>query len=182
MTRRRVPRRALVLSAPALLLLAGCAGAGKRGREPTPEADAAVLNGLLALEHEAAASYRLGRDRGGLREDRREQAMRFLEDHVRHAEAVSRIIVQLGGTPVAARLAAADFGLRADQLRSETDAIRLVAGIEKGLADAYLGAVPAVGDKLIAKAAANILGVETMHWTLWREALGEPPVPAPFVS
>jgi hypothetical protein len=141
-----------------------------------------VLNGLLALEYEAAAAYRLVRDRGGLRDDRRLLAVRFLEDHVRHGEAVSRTIVRLGGAPAGEHYDAADYGLSADQFREEADALRLVAGIEKGLADAYLGAVPAVGDKLLAKAAANILAVEAMHWTVWREALGEPPAPAPFLS
>jgi hypothetical protein len=175
-------RRRAVLSVPALLLLAGCAGPGTRDRRASPESDAAILNGLLALEREAAAAYRLARDRGGLREDRHVLAMSFLEDHVRHAEALSQTIVRLGGTPVADRYGPEAYGLSADQLRSEADAIRLVAGYEKGLADAYLGAVPAVGDKLLAKAAANILGVETMHWTVWREALGEPPAPAPFLS
>jgi hypothetical protein len=37
-------------------------------------------------------------------------------------------------------------------------------------------------DKDLAKAAASILGDETMHWAVLRNALGENPVPGAFIS
>ena len=51
---------------------------------------------------------------------------------------------------------------------------------EKGAASAYLGAVPQFANRDLAKAAASILGDETMHWAVLLGALGENPVPAAF--
>jgi len=42
--------------------------------------------------------------------------------------------------------------------------------------------VPLFRHRDLAKAAASILGDEAMHWALLRNALGEDPVPAAFVS
>ena len=56
------------------------------------------------------------------------------------------------------------------------------AGLEKGAVSAYLGAVPLFKDRELSKAAASILGDEAMHWAVLRQALGEEPVPAAFVS
>ncbi len=47
---------------------------------------------------------------------------------------------------------------------------------------AYLGAVPVFGNRDLAKAAASILGDEAMYWAILRNALGEVPVPAAFMS
>jgi rubrerythrin len=60
--------------------------------------------------------------------------------------------------------------------------LRFAAGLEKGAASAYLGAVPALDNKDLAKAAASILGDEAMHWAVLRNALGENPVPSAFIS
>ena len=56
--------------------------------------------------------------------------------------------------------------------------LRFAANYEKGAASAYLGAVPALMNKDLAKAAASILGDEAMHWAVLRNALGENPVSA----
>jgi len=42
--------------------------------------------------------------------------------------------------------------------------------------------VPVFQNRDLAKAAASILGAETQHWAVLRNALGQPPVPAPFIS
>ena len=47
---------------------------------------------------------------------------------------------------------------------------------------AYLAAVPAFGNRDLARAAASILGDEAMHWAVLRNVLGEDPVPAAFVG
>ena len=46
----------------------------------------------------------------------------------------------------------------------------------------YLGAVPVFDNRDLAKAAASILGDEAMHWAILRNALGDAPVPAAFMS
>jgi hypothetical protein len=60
--------------------------------------------------------------------------------------------------------------------------LRFAAGLEHGAANAYLGAVPVFHNRALAKAAASILGDETMHWAILLNALGEDPVPAAFIS
>jgi hypothetical protein len=42
--------------------------------------------------------------------------------------------------------------------------------------------LPLFKNRDLAKAAASILGDEAMHWAVLRQALGENPVPDPFVA
>ena len=58
----------------------------------------------------------------------------------------------------------------------------IAASLEKGPVSAYLGAVPILHDRELAKAAASILGDEAMHWAVLRQALGQNPVPEAFVA
>jgi rubrerythrin len=67
-------------------------------------------------------------------------------------------------------------------LKTQTDVLRFAAGLEQGAARDYLGMVPVLGDRDLAKAVASILGDEAMHWAILRQALGENPVPEPFIS
>jgi hypothetical protein len=90
-----------------------------------------------------------------------------------------RAITRLQGKSVTAR---ADYRFDVDALRQRDDALRFLLGFEQGLALTHLGAVPAFADKSLAKGAAGILGIETMHWSALRSALGENPVPAPFLG
>jgi rubrerythrin len=55
-------------------------------------------------------------------------------------------------------------------------------GLGQGAVSAYLGAVLLFGDRDLAKAATSILGDEATHSAILRQALGENPVPEPFVS
>jgi ferritin-like protein len=57
----------------------------------------------------------------------------------------------------------------------------LRGGLEQDAVSAHLGAVPLFGDRDLAKAAASILGEEAMHSAILRQALGENPIPEPFV-
>jgi hypothetical protein len=66
-------------------------------------------------------------------------------------------------------------------VESEAAALRLLADEERGLASAYVGALPAFADRDLARAMGNILAVEVLHWAAWREALGLPPSDGPFL-
>jgi rubrerythrin len=168
-------RRAL-LSAAAVTLLAGCADLVEKADHPsTKEDDVATLNAILGLEYQAIDSYRQASSL--LSREERALAERCVADHEHHAEALASAIRRLGGEPVAPQPAR---GL-AGQLRTADDGRRLAAALEKGIAEAYLGAVPALSSRDLARAAAAVLAVETGHWTLWRERLGEPPLP-PFLT
>jgi len=180
-TLARVGRRR-VLSLSAIALLAGCGNlvpaADKAALGPR-EDDAAILNAALAVEHRAIAVYEVAAVSGLLTPSGLELASRFRQDHARHTEALVRAVERLGGHPVEGRGAA---GLPTTGLAGEVDVLRLAASVEKSLALVYLGAVPAFVDRELAKAAAGIMGVETMHWAALRARLGEDPAPDAFLG
>jgi hypothetical protein len=172
----------LTLTGAALGLLSGCTGIAVGETESSGAVDdAAVVNSVLGLEYQAVAAYDAALAGGALAEPEAAMARDFQADHAKHAEAMVRTIIRLQGKPVAAR-AASDYRFAAAELRSRDDALRFLVAFEQGLALAHLGTVPAFAEKGLAKGAAGILGVEAMHWGVLRRALGEDPVPAPFLG
>ena len=170
------------LSAVAVALLAGCESrAADKPMAGDPAGDVGVLNAALGLEYQAIAAYQVGAESGLLHKPVLALAVQFQSDHKQHAQLLSATIAKLGGAPVMAKQPA-DYNFPVAQLKSQADVLRFAAGLEKGAASAYLGAVPVFADKDLAKAAASILGDETMHWAVLRHALGENPVPASFIS
>jgi bacterioferritin (cytochrome b1) len=177
----------LTLSAVAVALLAGHESLAKERKTTGAAApgtgadDVTVLNTALGLEYQAIAAYQLGAESGLLQKPVLDLAVQFQGDHKKHAEVLASTVAKLGGTPVKAQRTA-DYGFPLASLRTQTDVLRFAAEYEKGAASAYLGAVPVFKDRELAKAAASILGDETMHWAVLRHALGENPVPAAFIS
>jgi hypothetical protein len=170
------------LSAVAVALLAGCESrAADQPMAADPAGDVGVLNAALGLEYQAIAAYQVGAESGLLQKPVLALAVQFQSDHKQHAQLLSATIAKLGGTAVMAK-PVADYRFPTDQLKNQADVLRFAAGLEKGAASAYLGAVPVFANKDLAKAAASILGDETMHWAVLRHALGENPVPASFIS
>ena len=170
------------LSAVAVSLIAGCDSmAADRQMAANPGADTDILNSALGLEYQAIAAYQVGAESGLLQKPVLDLAVQFHGDHKQHAQLLSSTITKLGGKPVAPKQPA-DYNFPVNTLKNQADVLRFAAGLEKGAASAYLGAVPAFANKDLAKAAASILGDETMHWAVLRNALGENPVPAPFIA
>jgi hypothetical protein len=172
----------LTLGGAALGLLSGCtSNALGETKSNGPVDDAAIVNTVLGLEYQAVAAYDAVLAARALPEPEAALARAFQADHVKHAEAMVRTIIRLQGKPVTAG-AADDYRFAAAKLTSRDDALRFLVAFEQGLALAHLGAVPAFAEKGLAKGAAGILGVEAMHWGALRRALGEEPVPAPFLG
>jgi rubrerythrin len=146
-----------------------------------PAGDVAILNTALGLEYQAIAAYQVGAESGLLKKPVLDVAVQFQGDHKQHAQLLSSTITKLGGTPVQPKTAAA-YKFPVEKLKNQADVLRFAAGLEKGAASAYLGAVPALGNKDLAKAAASIMGDEAMHWAVLRNALGENPVPSAFIA
>ncbi|HLT26062.1 MAG TPA: ferritin-like domain-containing protein [Zeimonas sp.] len=167
-----------LLSAGAIALLAG-RPALAAGKPSDPAQDARILNTALGAELEAVAAYQVGADSGLLQKNVRELALTFQGHHKAHADLLAATVSKLGGKPVSAK---AEYQFPTDQLKTQADVLRFAAGLEKGAVSAYLGAVPLFDDRELSKAAASILGDEAMHWAVLRNALGEDPVPAAFVS
>jgi rubrerythrin len=168
----------LVLSGGAIALLAGrdvlAAKAGAKAG-----ADVGILNTALAAELEAVAAYQVGAESGLLQKPVLDLAVVFQGHHKEHAELLARTVEKLGGKPVAAK---AKYEFPVEKLKSQADVLRFAATLEKGAVSAYLGAVPVFANRDLSKAAASILGDEAMHWAILRNAVGEAPVPAAFVS
>jgi len=186
-SRRRFMRGAgtATLSGLAIAILAGCESMAA-SNEPmmaaaNPSDDVAILNTALGLEHQAIAAYQVGAESGLLQKPVLGLAVQFQGDHKKHAEILTSTISKMGGSPVTAKRAA-DYGFPTASLKTQADVLRFAANLEQGAASAYLGAVPAFMSKDLAKYAASILGDETMHWAILRNALGENPVPAAFIS
>jgi hypothetical protein len=166
----RPSRRTLVLGGAAGLC--GCANLGPPPLPgPSREADLGILRSLLALERQIVAIYRAFEET--MQGDTAQRATTFRAEHERHAEIIVASIERLGGTreeaPRAPLPRAAD----------PAAALRILAAEERRLASAYLGAVPAFADRDLSRAAGSLLAVETMHWSAWRAALGEPPTDGP---
>ncbi|MGO8917228.1 MAG: DUF4439 domain-containing protein [Stellaceae bacterium] len=172
----------VTLSAVAISLLAGCESmAADKQMAANPPDDVAILNSALGLEYQAIAAYQVGAESGLLQKPVLDLAVQFQGDHKQHAALLSSTVAKLGGTAVLAK-APADYHFPVETLKTQADVLRFAAGLEKGAASAYLGAVPLFANKDLAKAAASILGDETMHWAILRNALGENPVPMSFIA
>ena len=170
----------LGLSGAAVALLAGrdsLAAAAEANANPAN--DVAILNTALAAELEAIAAYGVGAGSGLLKGAVLTLATTFQGHHKQHADVLAGTVVKLGGKAVPART---NYAFPVETLKTQNDVLRFAAGLEKGAVSAYLGAVPLFKDRELAKAAASILGDEAMHWAVLRQAIGEEPVPAAFVS
>ena len=183
-SRRGFLRRAggLTLSGAAVALLAGkdsLAAARDVEIAAAAKGDVDILNTALGLEHEAIAAYQVGAESGLLQKPVLGVAVKFQGDHKQHRDELARVVKKLGGKPVEA-MAKYDFPV--GQLKTQADVLRFAASLEQGAASAYLAAVPLFKTHELAKAAASILGAETMHWAILLNALGENPSPVAFIA
>jgi rubrerythrin len=171
----------LVLSASAIALLAGCEAlaAEQKKSDGAGVSDVAILNTALGSEREAIAAYQLGADSGLLEPGVKIVALKFQGHHKAHADLLAATVSKLGGHPVEARK---KYDFPVEKLKNQTDVLRFAAQLEQGAVSAYLGAVPAFGNRDLARAAASILGDEAMHLAILRNVLGEDPVPSAFVG
>ena len=169
----------LGLSGAAVALLAGRESLAAAAEAGNPANDVAILNTALAAELEAIAAYGVGAGSGLLKGAVLTLATTFQGHHKQHADVLAGTVTKLGGKAVAAK---ANYTFPVETLKTQNDVLRFAAGLEKGAVSAYLGAVPLFKDRELAKAAASILGDEAMHWAVLRQAVGEEPVPAAFVS
>lgn len=176
--RRFLGGAGLVLSGGAVALLAGRDGlAAAAGADPA--SDVAILNSALAAELEAVAAYGVGAASGLLKGPVLALAGTFRGHHQQHADVLAGTVRRLGGKPAGPK---AHYSFPVETLKTQNDVLRFAASLEKGAVSAYLGAVPLFKDRELSKAAASILGDEAMHWAVLRQAVGEEPVPAAFVS
>jgi len=174
----------MLLSATAVALMSGNEALATSLNETADAGltqDVDILNSALGAEQEAIAAYQLGAESGLLQKPALDLAVTFQGHHKAHAALLASTVKKLGGTP-AAEKKVADYHFPTSQLKNGTDVLRFAAELEKGAVSAYLGAIPLFTNRDLAKAAGSILGDEAMHWAVLRQALGDAPVPEPFVS
>jgi rubrerythrin len=170
-----------ILSASAVALLAGCEKMAA-AQAANPAGDVATLNTALGLEHEAVSAYQVAAGSGLLQKPVLDVALLFQSHHKGHRDALIATITKLGGTPVAAKSdAEVAASLNAAALRSQTDVLRLAQKLEKAAANAYIGVIPAFGDRALAQVATRLAADEAMHWTALTLALKDP-LPANALS
>ena len=178
---RFVSRRALLADAGKLTLSAGAIAllAGNDALANTAGADASKDTGILniapALEHEAIAAYQIGAESGLLAKEVLPVAVLFQSHHKAHRDALADTVRKLGGTPAAEQ--AMDAYVKSSKLnvaaiKSQGDVLALAQRLELGAANAYLGVIPAFGDRELAKIAGRLAADETMHYTALTQALG----------
>ncbi len=176
-TRRAFVTRAgqTTLSAGAIALLAGNdVLAGKKSMGDSAN-DVSILNVALVLEHEAIAAYQIGAESGLLQKAVLDVAVAFQGHHKSHRDALAATIVKLGGTPAAAM--SGDEYKKSSKLRvasiiDQAGVLQLAQRLELGAVNAYLGVIPAFGDRDLAKIAGRLAADETMHYTALTQALG----------
>lgn len=176
MTRRRL--LALVPAGAAGVVLAGCSGGGEPGggsAAQRAEVDVELLNAVLDLEHTTVAAY--GAAAARLRGDLVRVGRRFREHEREHAARLARLVRELGGAPRPPRSA---YDLPA--LRDEAGALRLVAELEDASVAAYIDALPRLSQPELRGELAGIVAAEAEHLAILHEALGQEPVPQPFVT
>jgi hypothetical protein len=173
-SRRSFMGRSGALSAVAVALLAGKDSLAQ-GMSGDVSKDVSILNVALGLEHEAINAYQLGAGSGLLQKGVLDVAVTFQGHHKVHRDALIATIQKLGGTPVAEKkLDDYAKALKADTLRNQADVLDLAARLELGATNAYLGVIPSLGNKDLAKVAARLAADETMHYTVLTSALGRP--------
>ena len=157
------------LSAGAVALLGG---ADAIAQTPATMADVNILNVALGLEHEAIMAYQIGAESGLLMKPALDIAVLFQTHHKEHRDALTAVVVKLGGKPVAEK-AKAEYAaaLNAASIKTASDVLKLASRLEKGAANAYLGVIPSFQDKALAQVAARLAADETMHWTALAGAL-----------
>jgi rubrerythrin len=178
---RSVSRRALLADAGKLTLSAGAIAllAGNDALANNHSADASkdtgILNIALALEHEAIAAYQIGAESGLLAKEVLPVAVLFQSHHKAHRDALADTVRKLGGTPASEQSMDAyvkSSKLNVAAIKSQGDVLALAQRLELGAANAYLGVIPAFGDRELAKIAGRLAADETMHYTALTQALG----------
>lgn len=176
LSRRALLGRAtqLTLSAGAVALLAGNTTLAAKSMT-NASGDVNILNVALGLEHEAIAAYQIGAESGLLQKPVLDVAVLFQSQHKAHRDALMATIEKLGGKPVMT-MTGDDYKksskLNVAAIKSQGDILMLAQRLELGAVNAYLGVIPAFGDRELAKIAGRLAADETMHYTALTQALG----------
>jgi len=135
--------------------------------------DLDVLNFALTLEHLEATFYKMAVNSGMLSGHAKTVLMAVRDHEIAHVDTLTKVIKQLGGTPVQ-KAAHYNFG----DMSSQAAILKTSESLEGVGVGAYTGAAALITDKkTILPAAASIEQVEARHFAAIRYLRGENPAP-----
>jgi hypothetical protein len=149
------------------------AGSVAFSREANAQAsgDLKIANFALTLEFLEAEFYALALDAGVLSGDALAVVENLFEHESAHVDAITGLIEQFGGTPVAKP----EFVFPPASLASQAGVLDLAAIFEPTGVGAYVGAAPLIQSPDVLAAAASIAGTESDHVVAINNLLGVVP-------
>ncbi|MHB8577503.1 MAG: ferritin-like domain-containing protein, partial [Dehalococcoidia bacterium] len=132
--------------------------------------DAEILNFALTLEYLEADFYNVKGTQVGLSGTAKSYAKLFGEQESDHVNALTAVIKQLGGTPVAKPT----FVFPAS---SSSSFLKLASVVENTGVGAYNGAAPSLQSKEVLAAAGGIVQIEARHAAAIDLLIGKSPTP-----
>jgi hypothetical protein len=121
--------------------------------------DLEIANFALTLEYLEAEFYALALDAGVLSGNALAVVQALADHEAQHVTALTDLITQFGGTPVAKP----EFVFPDDAFSSQASILGLAGTFEPVGVGAYLGAAPMIVDPMVLAAAGSIAGVEGEH-------------------
>ena len=139
--------------------------------------DLDIANFALTLEHLEAEFYTIAVDSGVLSGDALAAVINLRDHELAHVDALTGLITQFGGTPVAKP----QFTFPGDAFSSQASILQLAGTFEPVGVGAYLGAAPMIQSPDVLAAAGSIAGVEGEHVVTINNLNGVvPPANTPF--
>jgi hypothetical protein len=132
--------------------------------------DVEILNFALTLEYLESDFYNVKGKTVGLTGTAKSYAKMFGEQEADHVNALTAVIKQLGGTPVAKPT----FVFPAS---SQSSFLKLASTLENTGVGAYNGAAPSLGSKEVLAAAGGIVQIEARHAAAIDLLIGTSPTP-----
>ena len=121
--------------------------------------DLEIANFALTLEYLEAEFYAIALDAGVLSGNALPVVQALFDHESQHVTALTDLITQFGGTPVAKP----EFTFPADAFSSQASILGLAGTFEPVGVGAYVGAAPMISDPMVLAAAGSIAGVEGEH-------------------
>jgi hypothetical protein len=161
------------------LLLAACGGDSLKAQlkrdPPVARTDVELLNHLVDLEYLAVSAYTAGLPL--LSRPAARAAKQFLAQELGHAEGLSILVKEAGGTANKPH-ESYDLG----NPRSADDVLGLLHAVEALQVAAYLGAIPRLGPAKVRTLTAQYFANDAQHISIVRSLLGEAALPAAFAN
>jgi hypothetical protein len=162
------------------LVVAGCGGSQSLKAQVNNSAqvlgtDIDLLNGLLHLEHVAIYAYTAATP--VLPSSMTKAGALFLNDELNHAGALAGWVKAAGGMPIEQ---APSYPIGHPGTSQEV--LDMLRGIENMQISAYLGAIARLEPGEVKQSIAAIMANDAQHVAVVRAGLGQPAVPAAFVT